>query len=75
MTNKELQSTIADHRLASPAILSTKNECAQYVDYQFATADSAALEAQSQFWILMIILYYSNGIHFVSCVTYSSVYL
>jgi len=45
MANKGLQSTIADHRLASLIILSIKNEGALYIDYQF-TIDSTALEAQ-----------------------------
>ena len=46
MANKGLQSTIADHRLASLTILSIKNEGALYIDYQFTTEDSTALEAQ-----------------------------
>ena len=44
--NKGLQSTVAEHRLASLIILSIKNEGALYIDYQFIIEDSMALEAQ-----------------------------
>jgi len=46
MSNKGLQSTIADHRLSSLIILSIKNEGVLYIDYHFTTEDSAALKAQ-----------------------------